>query len=95
MHPEYPSAHSSLAAAVAAVVQADTRGAALPVLATTSPTVKGVTRRWQRLDEFVREVADARVHAGIHYRFATDAGQALGQRVGDLAVARLLDAGAH
>jgi hypothetical protein len=95
MHPEYPSAHSSLAAAVAAVVRADMRGAALPVLATTSPTVKDVTRRWQRLDEFVREVADARVHAGIHYRFATDAGQALGQRVGELAVARLLDAGAH
>jgi hypothetical protein len=92
MHPEYPSAHSSLAAAVAVVVAADTRGTALPLLVTASPAVKNVQRRWTRLDEFVREVADARVHAGIHYRFATDAGQALGERVGELAASRLLQA---
>jgi hypothetical protein len=90
MHPEYPSAHSSLAASVAVVVAAETRGTALPVLVTSSPTAKGAQRRWTRLDEFMREVADARVHAGIHYRSATDAGQALGQRVGELAVSRLL-----
>ncbi len=92
MHPEYPSAHSSLAATVAVLLRAESRGAALPVLATTSPTAKGAQRRWTQLDEFVREVADARVHAGIHYRSATDAGQALGQRVGELAAERLLQA---
>ena len=92
MHPEYPSAHSSLAAAVSVVLTAETRGTALPVLVTASPAVKNVQRRWDQLDEFVREVADARVHAGIHYRSATDAGQALGERVGELAVSRLLPA---
>lgn len=89
MHPEYPSAHSSLAAAVAVVLKADHAGAALPVLSTSSPTAKGAVRRWTRLEDFVKEVADARVHAGIHYRSATEAGEALGQRVGELAAARL------
>ncbi len=98
MHPEYPSAHSSLAAALAVVLKADlkadlkanTSGAALPVLSTSSPTAKGAVRKWTRLEDFVKEVADARVHAGIHYRSATDAGEALGTRVGELAAARLL-----
>ena len=98
MHPEYPSAHSSLAAALAVVLKADlkadlkanTSGAALPVLSTSSPTAKGAVRKWTRLEDFVKEVADARVHAGIHYRSATDAGEALGRRVGELAAARLL-----
>ena len=90
MHPEYPSAHSTLASAMAVVIDAERAGAALPVLATSSPTAKGAVRRWTRLDEFAREVADARVHAGIHYRSATDTGDALGKRVGEVAVARLL-----
>jgi PAP2 superfamily len=90
MHPEYPSAHSSVAAALAAVLKADNAGAALPVLSTSSPTAKGAVRKWTRLEDFVKEVSDARVHAGIHYRGATDAGEALGTRVGELAAARLL-----
>ena len=90
MHPEYPSAHSTLAVSMAVVLDAERAGAALPVLSTSSPTAKGAVRRWTRLDEFTREVADARVHAGIHFRSATDAGDALGKRVGELAVARLL-----
>jgi hypothetical protein len=90
LHPEYPSAHSTLASAMAVVIDAERDGAALPVLATSSPTAKGAVRRWTRLDEFAREVADARVHAGIHFRSATDSGEALGKRVGELVVARLL-----
>jgi PAP2 superfamily len=90
MHPEYPSAHSSLAAALAVVLKADNAGATLPLLSTTSPTAKGAVRKWTRLEDFVKEVSDARVQAGIHYRSATEAGEALGTRVGELAAAWLL-----
>jgi PAP2 superfamily len=90
MHPEYPSAHSTLASAVAAVIAAEAGGAALPEMSTSSPTAKGAVRRWTRLDEFVREVSDARVQAGIHFRSATDSGEAMGKRIGELAAARLL-----
>jgi hypothetical protein len=88
MHPEYPSAHGTLASAVAAVLRADLGKAPLPVLATSSPTLKGAARRWTRLDDFVREVADSRIYAGIHYRFSADAGIALGRNVGELTVTR-------
>ncbi len=90
LHPEYPSGHSILAAAVAEVIGADTKALALPALATSSPAAKGATRRWNRLDEFVREVSDARVHGGIHFRSATDAGEAMGNRIGELAAAKVL-----
>jgi hypothetical protein len=88
MHPEYPSAHGTLASAVVAVLQADLGKAPLPVLATSSPTLKGATRKWTRLDDFVREVADSRIYAGIHYRFSADAGIALGKHVGELTALR-------
>jgi hypothetical protein len=87
-HPEYPSAHSILAGAVGAVLKAETAGAAVPPLATTSATAKGVTRRWSRIDDFVNEVAAARIYEGIHYRFSTEAGLAMGKRVGELAARR-------
>lgn len=69
-------------------MQADLGKSPLPVLATSSPTLKGATRRWTRLDDFVREVADSRIYAGIHYRFSADAGIALGRNVGELTVTR-------
>lgn len=95
MHPEYPSAHAILAAAAGTVLKGDLAGAPMPVLSGTSPTAKGVTRRWTSLDDFVREVADARVWEGVHYRFSTDAGMAMGQRIGALAVQRHLAGAGH
>lgn len=92
LHPEYPSAHGTLASAVATVLHADLGKSPLPVLATSSPTLKGATRRWTRLDDFVREVADSRIYAGIHYRFSVDAGIALGKNVGEVAVTRFASA---
>jgi hypothetical protein len=92
MHPEYPSAHSVLAAAVGAVVKADVGNAPLPVLATSSPTAKGATRRWSSVDEFVQEVGNARVWEGVHYRSATDAGARMGRQIGELAATRVLGA---
>lgn len=86
MHPEYPSGHSILAATVATVLKAEMKGAARQVLSTSSPTAKGATRRWASPEEFVREVSDARIHGGIHFRSATEAGEAMGRRIGELAV---------
>jgi hypothetical protein len=89
MHPQYPSGHSILAAAIGAVVKTDVGSAPMPVLATSSPSGKGATRRWASVDEFVREVSDARIWAGIHFRSATQAGEAMGRQIGELAAQRL------
>lgn len=88
MHPEYPSAHSILASVVGVVLKAEVGDAALPVMSTTSPTAKGATRRWSKLDDFVQEVAVARIYGGMHYRTATEVGTAMGHKVGELAVKR-------
>lgn len=90
MHPEYPSGHSILAAAVATVIRADVGTNVVNGLATSSPSAKGATRRWTRLDDFVREVSMARVYGGIHFRAATEAGEAMGRQIGELAATRLL-----
>jgi len=82
MHPEYPSAHSILASSVATVLKAEIGSAPMPLLATSSPTAKGAVRRWSNLDDFVREVSEARVYEGVHYRFSTEAGVAMGARIG-------------
>ena len=90
MHPEYPSGHAILAGAVGAVLKADVGTGRMPVLVTASPTAKGATRRWTNVDDFVREVGDSRIYAGIHYRAAIDAGAAMGQRIGELTMEKML-----
>ncbi|MFO1303927.1 MAG: vanadium-dependent haloperoxidase [Burkholderiales bacterium] len=88
LHPEYPCAHCVLAATVSAVLQSDARGRPLPVLVTSSPTAQGASRRWSSLDVFAQEVALARIAGGVHYRFSTEAGLAMGRQVGEWAVQR-------
>ncbi|MGM9490372.1 vanadium-dependent haloperoxidase [Ideonella sp. YS5] len=93
MHPEYPCAHCTLAAAVGAVLHAQAGPAPLPVLSTTSPTAKDAMRSWNSVEAFTQEVAQARIVAGVHYRFSTEAGQVLGQRVGEWAASHAETAG--
>ena len=61
---------------------------ALP--AHSSPTAAGAVRSWTRIGDFVREVANARIYDGVHYRNSTDVGIAMGQKIGALAAAKYL-----
>jgi len=90
MHPEYPSAHSVLAAAVGAVIRAEVGDGPMPTLTTSSPSAKGASRRWASVDEMTREVANARVYEGVHFRTSTEVGAAMGARIGELAADKLL-----
>lgn len=92
MHPEYPSAHSVLAAALGTVLAADVGDAGLPVLSTSSPTAQGAVRRYDSIAALVKEVNDARVWGGIHFRTATDVGAEMGRQAGELAVKGWLQA---
>jgi PAP2 superfamily len=89
MHPEYPSGHSILASTVATVLKAELGTQPVPELSTSSPTLNNATRRWRSLDDFVREVSDARIWGGIHFRSATNAGEAMGRAVGEFAARQL------
>lgn len=90
MHPEYPSGHSVLAGAIGAVIRADLGKGTAVVLRTTSPSAKGAERKWNGIEEFVGEVGNSRIYAGIHYRTAINDAAATGQKIGELAAARYL-----
>ena len=62
----------------------------LPTLTTTSKAAGGVTRSWTTIDDFVREVANARIYDGVHYRNSGEVGTAMGKKIGDLAVRKYL-----
>lgn len=87
---DYPSTHSVLGAA-AAVVLAHAFGDRT-TFTTASPTAlpEAPVRSFASFSAAAKENADSRVRAGIHFRFATDAGLALGERIGEYAVKTLL-----
>jgi hypothetical protein len=89
MHPEYPCAHCIVASAVSTVLQ-HVVGNDVDEITLTSPTAAGVTRKWTRLQDYSDEVSSARIHAGFHYRFSTEAGKDMGKKIGDLAVTTLM-----
>jgi len=90
MHPEYPCAHCITAAAVGAVLEAEFGSGDLPAITMSSPTAPGASHTWTRISDYVTEVSNARVWGGIHYRTSTEVGEAMGRRIGELALRRAL-----
>jgi hypothetical protein len=90
MHPEYPCAHCIVSATLATVLKAALAGTAPPTLTTNSPTAPGKPRSWANPDEFMREVALARIYDGVHYRNSTEVGTAMGVKIGEIAAAKYL-----
>ena len=80
---DYPSTHSALGNA-AAVVMANILGDATS-FTMPSPTAvpAGGTRSFTSFSQAARENAESRVMAGIHFRFACDAGLELGKNIGN------------
>ena len=81
-HPEYPSAHSCWTQAVTDTLTYffGTDEAEFGL----DSTVTGRSRQYTRFSEVAEEVQDARVWAGIHFRFSTDDGAAIGRQVARL-----------
>jgi hypothetical protein len=89
-HPEYPCAHCIVSGAVGTVLQAEIGTGPMPTLTTTSPTANGVARSWTTINDFMQEVAQARIYDGVHYRTSTEVGTAMGKQIGELAAAKYL-----
>jgi hypothetical protein len=88
LHPEYPCAHCISSAAVAKVLVTEL-GDDVP-LSMTSPFVPGVTRRWVRISDYAKEVSNARIWSGVHYRNSAEVGARMGGEIGSYAVANYL-----
>jgi len=90
MHPEYPCAHCISAAAVGAVLEAEFGTGRVPPISITSPTAPGVTRRFERIADYVKDVDNARIWGGIHYRTSTEVGERMGREIGRLVASSVL-----
>lgn len=79
--PGYPSAHASASYAAATVLQRlfDVGGHDITL---QSAAVPNVTLRYATLHEMTRDIDDARVYGGIHFRFDQDAGARQGFEIG-------------
>jgi len=86
MHPEYPCAHCIVAGSLGAVLRAELGSGPVPNLSAASYTAGGAVRTWKTVDDFVQEVAVARIYDGVHYRNSTEVGAAMGKQIGELAV---------
>lgn len=77
---DYPSTHSVLGAAAAAVLASEL-GDETPFSA-DSLSLPGVTRQFASFSQAARENAESRIYCGIHWRSSTRAGLEQGYRIG-------------
>jgi hypothetical protein len=88
-HPDYPSAHCIAAGAVAQVLR-DLFGSDEVKFSYVFPPGLGMMRGYTSLAQIEKEMEDARVFAGIHFRSTDEHSTELGRRVGAYAVANHL-----
>jgi hypothetical protein len=79
-----------VAGTVGAVLKAFLADKPSPKLTATSPTAPNKPRSWAHPDEFVKEVALARIYDGVHYRTSTEVGTAMGIKIGEFAASKYL-----
>jgi len=56
----------------------------------TSPFLPGVTRKWVRITDYAKEVSNARIWSGVHYRNSAEVGARMGGEIGTCATAKYL-----
>jgi hypothetical protein len=78
-YPEHPAGHGCVSSAITATLRDFFRTDKVAFSATSA--VSGTTRAFTRFSQAIREVADARVYSGIHFRTAVRQGAKLGDRV--------------
>ncbi|HLM01035.1 MAG TPA: vanadium-dependent haloperoxidase, partial [Pyrinomonadaceae bacterium] len=85
-HPEYPAAHGCLTAAFAEALRAfyGTK----KVRITLSSAVTNTTRTFRNTDDLIKEIIDARIFGGMHYRTSGVHGTVIGKKVARLMSSR-------
>jgi hypothetical protein len=94
-HPEYPSAHSTVTAALMQVLTRfmGTDQLNIDIVGNTAVTGVSITRHYATADDLLTDVRNGRIWAGLHYRFSTNAGAAMGTAIGDYDLAHAFSSG--
>ena len=82
LDPSYVGAHATISQAAAAALR-EFFGSDRLDFSLTNPTLPGIVRSFQSFSQASDEAAVSRIYAGQHFRYDEDAGQALGDQVGD------------
>jgi PAP2 superfamily len=82
-HPQYPSAHAVFSGAAESVLRGFFGSDAVEV-SVTAPNPFAVTRTYHAFSELTREVENARVWGGIHFRSADVDGTEIGRKIGEI-----------
>jgi hypothetical protein len=82
-HPDYPSGHSCVSGAAAAVLSNSFGENTSFSVSSDAAEMAGVVRSFGSFSQILEEIKNARVFAGIHFRSACDDGTQLGARVAD------------
>ena len=80
---DYPSTHSALGNAAAAVLARILGDNTAFTMTSFTAVPAGSTRSFTSFSQAANENADSRVMAGIHFRFSCEAGQEMGSRIGN------------
>lgn len=83
IHPEYPAAHGCLTSSLAHTLS-DFFGTKKLNVTLTSTSVPGVplaTHTFTNTDDMIKEIIDARIYAGFHYRTSAVHGTVMGKKV--------------
>ena len=62
----------------------------MPEFSLSTPTAPGVVHKWTRIEDYMQEPSNARIWAGIHYRFSTVVGADMGRKIGRLVMQNLM-----
>ena len=79
--PSYASNHASLSSGGAEVLRR-LYGEGEHTITITNPAFPSMTYHYTEFKQILKDVSDARVYGGIHFRFDQDAGERLGRAVG-------------
>jgi hypothetical protein len=92
--PSYVGAHATISQA-AAVALREFFGTDRLDFSLTNPTLPAIVRSFESFSQASNEAAASRIYAGQHFRYDEDAGQALGDQVGDFVSDSILEPADH
>ena len=90
-HPEYPCAHCTQSAATSELMKTEYGNrppAGVRIASKSSPNLAvQVVPSW---DQWAAEVSASRTLGGVHYRFSNEAGEEMGRKIAQLALAKVM-----
>lgn len=90
-HPEYPCAHCSYSAAAAELLKAEVGNSPPGGVRVASRSIPAsAVQALPSFDEWVRQVSYSRTLGGVHYRFSNEAGEEMGRKVAEMALAHIM-----